>query len=695
MGEHTHKPRNPVSLSIIHLDDSIFERWVNDGRRYLTIWSFFAIYKEINEYTKESTMRRFMRSLVLVFFMFTLVFALTTPVLSAQGEEARVWVEFAPGQKAPVQGALQGAGAKFHYEFAELDSFVVTLPAAALPGIEKNPNVVSIEEDVPRYLIGSGDALANWHQMAGVFFSTMNNAGQTVPYGINMVQAPQVWTKGVDGTGRRVCVIDTGLYTDHEDIDVGKFADGYSQVGSPWNTDGHGHGTHVAGTIAAADNALGVVGVAPGVSLFIIKIFNDNGQWTLSSDLVDAIYRCRDNGANVTSMSLGGSQSNGREMRAFNTLYNQGILHVAAAGNAGNTAYSYPASYDSVISVAAIDENKVVASFSQQNNQVELAAPGVGVLSTVPFIETNNLVVDGVTYQANHIEFAARGTVNGNLANGGRCNSTGAWSGQVVLCERGDISFFDKVKNVQNSGGVAAVIYNNEPGNFFGTLGDGNSSTIPAISLSQEDGQFLVANKIGQNGDVTSQVQKPASGYEAWNGTSMATPHVSAVAALVWSSNTSLTNVQIRETLQQTAKDLGPAGKDNAYGYGLVQAHNAFVALGGGSEEPPPPPPPTGALSVTVATDKTSYSNRETVTITVTVMGGNEPVSGAAVSVEVRTPNGRVFSGNGTSNSSGVATFTHKININRDGSGTYTVNANASKEGYDSGSGSTTFVAGN
>jgi serine protease len=161
---------------------------------------------------------------------------------------------------------------------------------------------------------------------------------------------------------------------------------------------------------------------------------------------------------------------------------------------------------------------------------------------------------------------------------------------------------------VQNGGGVAAIIYNNEPGSFMGTLGT-DSSNIVALSLSQADGQYLVSNKLGQTATIASSSSKPDSGYEAWNGTSMATPHVSAVAALLWSYNTSLTNVQIRNTMAQSALDLGAAGRDNAYGYGLVQAYTALQALGGGGG--PVDTPPTVSI--------TSPANGSTVSGTITV----------------------------------------------------------------------------
>lgn len=624
-------------------------------------------------------MKRTAKFLLLFITIFAFALISSSEVMGS-AEKARVFVQFEPGKKAQVKDALQKAGSEFHYEFDELNTFVVTLPQQALSGIANNPNVVLIEEDAPRY-----PDMRGFTPPAEAALSPAAAAGQVTPYGIDAVQARQVWAEDVTGAGRLVCIIDSGLYTAHEDMAGVNVVGGYP---SGWNTDFCGHGTHVAGTIAAADNDLGVVGVTPGAaSLYIVKVFGDNCGWSYSSTLVDASNRCEAAGADIISMSLGGSIKSRTEETNFQRLFNNGILSVAAAGNDGSTRLSYPASYSSVISVAATDENNLVADFSQKNSAVELAAPGVGVLSTVPWLSDTSVTVDGVTYSANHIENAKYGGASGDLVDGGLCSSTGSWSGKVVLCERGSISFYDKVRNVQNGGGAAAVIYNNEPGNFLGTLGDGYTSTIPAVSLSQEDGQYLVANKLGRTAAVNSSISIPDSGYEAWDGTSMATPHVSGVAALIWSADGSWTNVEIREALQQTALDLGAAGKDNSYGYGLVQAYDAFQFLGGVT----PPPPPPGDLVVSLSTDKPGYANRETVAITALVTDETNPVSGAAVAIEILSPSGKKVAGSGTTAADGTVIFTWKVNSKSHGVGTYTVSAVASKDGYNPGSGSTTF----
>jgi len=462
----------------------------------------------------------------------------------------RYIVSFKPG--ADRAKVIAAAGGKEVLAIHGMNASAVELPSKAVAALSANPAVEFVEVDAKRYPLS-----------------------QRTPYGITLTQSDQVWPLA-QGANRKVCIIDSGLYGAHEDHQSGKSITGYP---TGWNTDKCHHGTHVAGTIAAVNNTTGVVGVNPGgINLHIIKVFGDDCAWTYSSGLADAANRCVSAGSNVISMSLGGGTKSRTEETAFNNAFNSGVLSIAAAGNGGNSQLSYPASYPIVISVGAVDANKQIATFSQYNSAVDIVAPGVAVESTVGAVDDNSLTVNGTKYSGGYIDFAARSSgKTGALVNGGLCDTVGAWSGKVVLCQRGTVSFFDKVRNAQTGGAVGVAIYNNVSGGFAGTLGDGNTSTIPAISLSMEDGQTIInSGGIGLSSTVVSQKTEPASGYAFYDGTSMATPHVSAIAALIWSYNTSWTATRVRNALEKSAQDLGAAGRDNYYGNGLVRAKAAL-----------------------------------------------------------------------------------------------------------------------
>lgn len=495
----------------------------------------------------------------------------------AQGPDPdRYIVKFQQGKAPQGRASVRGAGAEVLLELGPQNAVAARIPTQALAGLRNNPNIEYIERDPPRYPMA-----------------------QSVPYGITMVQANPAATGGLAPGNQqtpKVCIIDSGYHLGHEDLPSGGLISGHPDG---WNTDGCGHGTHVAGTIAALNNDEGVVGViASGpIAIHNIKVFDNSCGWSYASGLIDAANRCQQAGANVINMSLG-CVDTGRggpfacasstENSTFQNLYdNHNILSIAAAGNAGTTQKSYPASYASVVSVAAVDSAGVVGSFSQQNNDVELAAPGVAVRSTVPTGtgKEESLTVAGAPYEAIALEGSPDFTRTGPLFSCGDGTSTCSdASGRVCLIARGTNSFAQKVQNCQAGGGVAAVIYNNVPGLFSGTLG-GTATSIPSVSISQADGQVL----LGQTGQ-SATVAVDAGNYAFYDGTSMATPHVAGVAALLWSHNPGTwTNKVIRAALQATALDLGPQGKDNAYGYGLVQAQAALVYLGGGGGEDPPP----------------------------------------------------------------------------------------------------------
>ena len=497
-----------------------------------------------------------------------LALGLSAAAIAANGDKTRVYVGFAPGQKASVEQSLQNVGAQTHHRFASVNAFAVTVPSQALNGLRNNPNVTYIEEDPKRFLMA-----------------------QSAPYGISMVQADDLSLQPASAN-RTVCIIDSGYDLGHEDLPTNN-VNGTNDSGTGnWYTDENSHGTHVAGTVAALDNSTGVVGVFrnSNVNIHIIKVFGADG-WAYSSTLVAAGEECEAAGANVISMSLGGTFSSTTEDNYFTQANGRGVLSIAAAGNDGNTRHSYPASYDAVVSVAAIDETKTVAAFSQQTDQVELSGPGVLVRSTVPMGTGSeaSVAVGSDGYAGIGMEGSPTGSATGPLVDCGLGSSAcPGGGGQVCLIQRGDISFAEKVQACEAGGGVGAVIYNNVAGGLSGTLGT-TVTGIPSLGVSDTQGAAL-STRLGESATVVVD----AGNYAYFDGTSMATPHVSGVAALVWSNHTSCTNDQIRSALAATAEDLGSAGRDNAYGYGLVQAAAASDYLaangcgGGGDPEPDP-----------------------------------------------------------------------------------------------------------
>lgn len=384
---------------------------------------------------------------------------------------------------------------------------------------------------------------------------------------------------------RRICIIDSGIDISHEDL-AGNVLAGINLTKSgQWYTDENSHGTHVAGTVAAIDNAVGVVGVLPRqhVNLFIAKVFDASGE-APSSVVARAMLDCGSWGANVVSMSLGGDVPTMLEYRVTEQLAQNNTLLIAAAGNDGNEATSYPAGFPSVVSVAAVDSRKRQASFSQFNADVELAAPGVDVLSTVPVGSqiAASLAVGAKSYEAQPMEGSPTATASGPLADFGLGTAAiaGSMAGKVCLIQRGSITFAEKVLNCQNSGGVGAVIYNNAAGDVNGTLGT-TVTTIPSVGTLQSIGRTLL-RRLGETSTVS--VFRTGDAYASFNGTSMSTPHVSGVAALVWSYFPQCTATQIRNTLAKSAEDLGEPGRDPKYGFGLVQARAAYDRLASGCD---------------------------------------------------------------------------------------------------------------
>ncbi|MDM7859027.1 S8 family serine peptidase [Alteromonas sp. ASW11-36] len=514
---------------------------------------------------------------------------------AAQASE-RVIVQVDNPGKGIVKNLARQAGGELKVEG---DGFIALEFAGKnldqIKGLLNNPHVKLVEVDQVRRLMSFSDDLGD------------PMAQQITPYGYYQSQSDQVTFD--PNAGMKVCVIDSGLDSSNPDFLWDRITGDNDPGTGNWFDAGGEHGTHVAGTVGAADNTFGVIGMAPGVDMHIIKVFNAEG-WGYSSDLAKATQLCSAAGANIINMSLGGGGANSTEENAFNSFVADGGLIVAAAGNDGNSVRSYPAGYPAVMMIGANDANNDIATFSQfpscttgrgkrtstdETICVEVTAGGVDTLSTFPagLATSSGLNADGSAYVSAAMENVGNASGSTYFMGTAEAVDSGA-NGKVCVIDRGVISFFDKVNNCEQSGGVGAVIINNEPGVLYGTLGDTNTTSIPAVGAALEDRSALLTAS-------TMDITIGASDYGFLSGTSMATPTVAGVAALVWSNHPSCSGEDIRSALKATALDSGAPGKDVYFGYGMVQAAAAdayLTANSCGSVEPPPPPPPSGDLTL-------------------------------------------------------------------------------------------------
>lgn len=287
---------------------------------------------------------------------------------------------------------------------------------------------------------------------------------ETLRYNLTKINIGAAWQSCYQGQGITVAVIDTGIDLDHPDLAANLVAGKSFVSGTSSADDDAGHGTHVAGIIAAVSNNGGVIGVAPEASLMPVKVLDSAGSGSIA-EVADGIIWAADNGAEVINLSLGTVSSSATLKEAVDYAYKQGVLVVAAGGNCGDSSYYlngcsyqdqpvYPGAYSNVMAVASTDSSDNQSSFSNQGSYIDVAAPGSTIYSTYP-----------------------------------------------------------------------------------------------------------------------------ASSYATMSGTSMATPHVAGLAALVWSKNSGLTNQEVGAQIKNTAEDLGSSGWDNQFGYGRIDAAEAMGTL--------------------------------------------------------------------------------------------------------------------
>ncbi len=432
----------------------------------------------------------------------------------------------------------------------------LTLTQSAIDKLKSNSNVTCLEDD---------------------FKMKVNT--QTQDWGLAAVQAPTAWSNAYTGKGVKVAVIDTGIAT-HEDLVV---SGGTSFVSYTTNyNDDQGHGTHVAGIIGAKNNNLGVVGVAPDASLYAVKVLGNDGSGYLS-DVVAGIDWAISNGMNVINMSLGAPSGTLSMQQAIDRAYSAGILVMTAAGNSGNSlgtgdTVEYPAKYPSAIAVAAVDSSLRRASFSSTGSKVELAAPGVVILSTY---------------------------------------------------------------------------INNQ--------------------------------------------------YASMSGTSMATPYASGIAALWKQAYPTLSAEQLRLKIQQTSKDLGSAGRDTQYGFGLIQAPTApqsATPIPTSTPEPTATPiapvttttplPITNGITASIATKYDIYYRGETVGITTKAKLNKAALPGAIATLTLEIKGYAKLTATTPVDATGTANFNF-FTSRHTPVGDYALTITFKKPGYTSGTATKTF----
>ena len=345
-------------------------------------------------------------------FPFVVLLILATSGYS-QPEFGRYIVTLKSGTdaKAFVKKAERQTGGEIGHVYTHaLSGFSIEMPTKALAGLENHPLVASIEDDVPVTL-----------------------SAQTLPTGLprSLIDNTAFAIDGVDDkrVDADVAVLDTGIDWEHPDLYVVGGTDCTSRKGNcnpdKNGDDDHYHGTHVAGTIGALDNDIGVVGVAPGVRLWAVKVLNRRGSGYTSGIIAGIDWVVSQGNIEVMNMSLGGSGRSTAYKTAIDNAVASGITVVVAAGNSNQDSNDYsPAYVPSAITVSALadfdgqpggmgaatcrsDGDDTLADFSNWGSAVDIAAPGVCIYSTYPLEQGSYASISGTSMAAPHVAGAA------------------------------------------------------------------------------------------------------------------------------------------------------------------------------------------------------------------------------------------------------------------------------------------------
>ncbi len=472
-----------------------------------------------------------------------------------------------------------GGRVGFIYQHA-LKGFSLTVPPQALEGLGRHPLVKYVATDDIRYAFA-----------------------QTVPTGIRRIFADTNTAITIDGTDDRrvdvdVAVIDTGVDFQHLDLNVvgGVNCSG----GLPWKSscksggdDDHYHGTHVAGTIGAIDNGIGVVGVAPGARLWAVKVLDSRGSG-YSSWIVAGIDWVAANAATieVANMSLGGSGYNQAEYDAIQGAVNKGVAFAVAAGNSDADANNYsPAAFNNVLTVSALadfdgkpgglggatcrtDQDDTLADFSNWGSAVDIAAPGVCILSTYPIEQGEYGTISGTSMASPHAAGALALLASAKKPT----NATGVYAlyNQVINAGNNDWTD-DSGDGVQEP--LLDVTYF-VPALIAGS-GGGGGNTPPSVSItSPADGdEFDSGTNITFTGTVTDD-EGDLSSSLVWKSDSVGEIGTGGSFSKVLSDGTHIITAEVTDSGKLTGSDSISITVAASSGGGITLDVNAYKVKG-------------------------------------------------------------------------------------------------------------------
>jgi subtilisin family serine protease len=485
---------------------------------------------------------------------------------------SRVIVRFEPfADRAALGPALQAAGVR---EVARTIDLV--------PGVA----VLRTTSD------NAAEVVAKLNNTPGVQYAELDGVhhvdAQSTGYGVLFIGAPTVWsTYGNAGTGVKLAVLDSGLDTGHPDLPapvaISSFVTNPVVEGPE---DLEDHGSHVSGIAVAVDNDIGIVGVAHQAQLITAKVIANSGAG-FTSDIIAGLDWAVAQGARAVNMSFSGTAFSQAFADSVAAAHTAGTLPVCTMGNTGVEQIRYPAAYPFAMPVANVDGFGMISNTSTSGAHCSVAAPGVSIPSTVPLIAWKSNFV-GSDRASLKITGTSTRTVSAPAYfcgfGGNAIDFPPQVSGNIAHIRRGgSFSFATKVTNAFNAGAIGVVISNNTTGLNQASMGAA-SSTIPAVTVSQADGDVLQAN----NGAVVTISQfNNGHDYANFSGTSMAAPHVTAAAALLFSNFIpaapfpALGPSTVRWVLEDTAIEAGDVGFDKRYGWGIINAVGAAGYLHG------------------------------------------------------------------------------------------------------------------